>query len=232
MITESGLYQIPLAEYVKDPAPKPSLKIQTHCVRSNRRFVVEPPRPCKECKQIFQPRRQDVRNGRGFYCSPRCAKIGTGKDARHSYEEDVALFWSRVKRTTNPSDCWIFTGPCTPYGRQHFQGRNEFTHRLAYKLTNGPIPEGHAVCHSCDNPPCCNPSHLFTGTIADNNADMKRKDRHARGERNWFTRLTEEIVKKIREDQRSGVEIARSYGVSKALVSMIRNRKVWAHVAD
>lgn len=52
------------------------------------------------------------------------------------------------------------------------------THRVAWEVTNGPIPKGISVCHRCDNPPCCNPQHLFLGTQSDNNLDMVEKLRH------------------------------------------------------
>lgn len=58
--------------------------------------------------------------------------------------------------------------------------RTVYAHRFAWEITNGPIPVGLLACHHCDNPPCCNPAHLFLGTHADNNADMNAKGR-ARG---------------------------------------------------
>ena len=63
------------------------------------------------------------------------------------------------------------------YSRMTVGGRQVLVHRLMWEHCNGPIPEGMAVCHTCDNPPCCNPDHLFLGTIADNNRDMWSKGR-------------------------------------------------------
>lgn len=88
-------------------------------------------------------------------------------------------FWKKVDRR-GPYECWPWkaaTDARNGYG--HFIIRQVFwlAHRFAYYLTHGPIPEGSCVCHSCDNPPCCNPAHLFLGTQLENIQDRVKKGR-------------------------------------------------------
>jgi hypothetical protein len=112
-------------------------------------------------------------------------------------------------------------------------------------LTNGPIPDGLFVCHSCDNRPCCNPAHLWLGTTDDNMADMVAKGRSASGDRSWSHQhpetqrgeqnghsiLTEDQVRAIRADTRSQAAIGADYGIAQAHVSRIKLRQNWKHVA-
>jgi hypothetical protein len=80
------------------------------------------------------------------------------------------------------------------------------------------------IIHSCDNPPCCNPAHLRPGSAQDNATDREAHGRGVKsfGARNGNGKLTDEQVASIRADTRRGATIAREYGVSQALISMIR----------
>ena len=96
-------------------------------------------------------------------------------------DAQIIRYWKRVQKSDG---CWLWDGKSDNSRGIFWIDRNgvqkpEKVHRIAYELTHGPIPSGLCVCHHCDTPPCCNPAHLFLGTIADNNADMRRKNRHA-----------------------------------------------------
>ena len=89
------------------------------------------------------------------------------------------IFWARVDRSAGDEACWPYTGSRrgNGYGRLRLFGKYELAHRVAYRLTAGDIPDALHVCHRCDNPPCCNPAHLFVGTHQDNMNDKVAKGR-------------------------------------------------------
>lgn len=156
--------------------------------------------------------------------------------------EDVDRFWARVDRSGGPDACWPWklSQARIGYGQWKLRGKNLAPHRVAFELTNGPVPAGKYVCHTCDNPPCCNPVHLFAGTAADNARDMWAKGRAkiyrggTPGEQNWRARLTEVQVVEIRRLHRRGVSLeslARVAGVSKAAICHVVARRSWRHVA-
>jgi hypothetical protein len=91
-------------------------------------------------------------------------------------------FWEKVDKPGGADACWLWTG--TPdvngYGKLWWfdhTNKGKFAHRISWELHNGPIPDGLFVLHSCDNPPCVNPKHLFLGTQLDNMRDMVAKGR-------------------------------------------------------
>jgi len=91
----------------------------------------------------------------------------------------------KARCTVTPGGCWEWQGghgrvPWN-YGEVIVQGRRWRVHRLTYTLAKGPIPKGLFVCHACDNPPCCNPKHLWVGSQGQNIRDARSKNRHYRG---------------------------------------------------
>ena len=162
-------------------------------------------------------------------------------------------FWSKVA-ILGPDKCWLWTGARNEYGygNVHFAGRYHKAHRVAYGLTVGPIPNGLFVCHTCDNPPCVNPAHLWLGTNADNLQDMRDKGRYLtpkriaayqamavaqrgrvgiKGERNGNARLTAAAVELIRTRYAAGSisqdALAAEYGVSQVRISQIVRGRGW-----
>ena len=107
-------------------------------------------------------------------------------------------------------------------------------HRVAFSLVNGPIPPGKCICHSCDNPSCCNPDHLYLGSRADNNKDRVARGRQAWGERMPSAKLSAEQVHDIRskyaEQHVSQRALGREYGVSHTVIWQIVHRAKWARV--
>lgn len=145
--------------------------------------------------------------------------------------------WARVE-VQGPDDCWEWTGFRNASGHGQISIGNHRArgpHRIAWESVNGPIPEGLYVCHTCDNPPCCNPSHLFLGTCADNLADMRTKDRHARGIRVPNAVLTDADVVEMRRAARDGESvrsIASRYGVVIRTARSAVNGRNWKHVDE
>jgi hypothetical protein len=92
-----------------------------------------------------------------------------------------ARFWEKVDRG-EPDECWPWMGARDPSGYGRFAvgaDRSEKASRIAWRLTNGAVPTGLHILHSCDNPPCCNPAHLRPGTHQENMADRVASNRRA-----------------------------------------------------
>ena len=151
---------------------------------------------------------------------------------------DAAYFWSLVKRN-GPDECWEWQGGKDKdgYGKVSVKDVQTRAHRFAYQLEKGPILKGLCVCHSCDNPPCCNPNHLWLGTNTQNSEDSKSKGRKKlfalRGSRHHNAFLTEEDVVRLRQLRSRGwrvTDLANIFCVSKQLVSDATLGRKWAHL--
>lgn len=154
-------------------------------------------------------------------------------------------FWKKVQKT---DDCWIWTacgsGPDGKYGGIMIRHKKQKAHRVSYEIHFGAIPKGMYVCHSCDNPKCVRPDHLFLGTAKQNTQDCISKRRmhfqikpdfmaNLRGSQNPKSKLTERVVLEMRNRRKLGESLrglAREAGVChKTLLSAIHG-KTWSHV--
>lgn len=151
------------------------------------------------------------------------------------YHNTPENFWSSVDRSS-PDSCWLWQGSYSKhngYGQISWGGRPRQTHRLAWELTYGPIPEGLIIRHSCDTPLCCNPAHLILGTQLENVEDRvnRNRSRGLAGEANNSAKLNDARVAYIREQYNDGAlsqrELAEMFGVSIGQISRIVRGKAW-----
>lgn len=170
--------------------------------------------------------------------------------------EDV---WKYIQRQ-DENECWPWTGHVaadrrghpnrTGYAKFCYAGRKFYAHRVAYLLANpGSIDLAWApdklVLHSCDNPICCNPKHLFLGTQSDNMVDMTHKKRGTYQETNIIAashygsteshraKLTAEGVREIRELSARGMtrkQLADRFGVSVQTIKAVRSGRHYSDV--
>lgn len=146
-----------------------------------------------------------------------------------------ARFWSKVEKTDG---CWIWLGYPNRqgYGTIQVDGVRVRAHRFSWSLLNGPIPDGLCVLHTCDNPSCVRPDHLFLGTNLDNIKDRMGKQRStgSPGETHPLARLTNEQVYEIRRVYGSGHigmrKLAQIYGVERQLIQRIVKRISYVNV--
>lgn len=157
-------------------------------------------------------------------------------------------FWAKVNKIEG--GCWEWTAYKMRQGygvlilgsRTDGSRRTELAHRVSYTLAYGDFPEDQVICHSCDNPACVRPQHLFIGSQADNMLDMREKGRstkgrpsHLRGTAHPLSKLTESEVVEIRRRYASGgvslATLGKEFGVCPQTVHYIIKRRLWPQVA-
>lgn len=140
---------------------------------------------CATCGVAFEPIAYNVSRGRGKYCSRPCARKAATEASKAkpkaTDEAFVASFWDRVERA-GKDQCWPWIGPATVKkdgrGIHCFGGRRMLAPRVAFFAQKGRwLSKEEMACHSCDNPACCNPKHIWSGSAADNARDMAEKGR-------------------------------------------------------
>jgi hypothetical protein len=146
---------------------------------------------------------------------------------------DKALerFWSRVDKH-GEGECWPWTRAIDEYGYGTLSlGDHKVkAHRFAYFATHQDANPALNVCHSCDNPRCCNPAHLWLGTQSENNHDKVIKGRHPDGFVGPTIKLNTDQLNEILESKESTRSLARKFGVHDTTIHRIRSGERWSHV--
>lgn len=154
-------------------------------------------------------------------------------------------FWQKVTKLSD-DECWpwIANKNNKGYGMLYWKkyGRKVLAHRVSYEIHNTPIDATTCVLHKCDNPQCCNPTHLFLGTMKDNHADMVAKGRRViawnpdnkppitRGSKQWCSKLTEEQAREIKYSEEPTKFLCNKFGLERSTVKRIRSGRSWKHL--
>ncbi|MGW9268361.1 HNH endonuclease [Microbacterium sp. NPDC055599] len=149
----------------------------------------------------------------------------------------VARFYRYVDKGSE-QECWPWLGTVKKngYGQFWFNGKPDRAHRVSYELTNGEIPEGMLIRHTCDNKRCVNPAHLITGTARDNARDAVERGLYPRGETQGRSKLTLEQVNEIRRNWRERTETQKSmaerFGVSTSAIQLVATGQSWVGLGE
>jgi hypothetical protein len=159
---------------------------------------------CKECSRTRAIKYYDSEKAKIRYKEFKSKNPSTFKP-----KPAIERILSKIEIVTE-SGCWIFMGRVSElcYGMIGNDAGNDkklfLTHRKTFEYYVGDIPDGLFVCHRCDVPSCCNPSHLFLGTQKENMEDRSNKGRSAIAEKNGKSKITNEQVNLIIEYKKNG----------------------------
>jgi len=162
----------------------------------------------------------------------RLSTLSEGDDMGRKKIDPVEKFWSRVDKR-GPDECWPWLGALDKdgYGQiwNGFTGKALRAHTFSAELHLGER-NGRLVCHSCDNPQCSNPAHLFFGTQQDNMADKVAKKRQAKGESQGHSKLTESDVESIRKRKHESYKtLCAEFNLAPSTVYRIWHGQSWNH---
>lgn len=147
----------------------------------------------------------------------------------------------RAVRTENGCLEWSGSRDRFGYGWVRNGPKVVKAHRASYAVFVQPLRDGEEVCHSCDNPPCIEPSHLTAADHSANMADMLAKGRrrpdigYIKGETHHQAKLTADQVRAIRRRRADGAkytDLMADFGVAKTTIGDICKRKVWKDLPD
>jgi len=136
-------------------------------------------------------------------------------------------FLAKFEEATSKA-CWLWTAATLTkgYGLFGVRSQNALAHRVQFQRHHGYLPE--VVCHTCDNPGCVNPAHLFAGDQTTNMSDCKAKGRSARGRRHGHALLTETQALFAAFEQRPAKDVARELEVVDDTIRELRAGRTWS----
>lgn len=198
---------------------------------------------CETCGKEFEWRKHDSQPPARF-CNRKCTNkdFGIKGNAKRAFwpyatneEKNQRLINFYEQKVVKKIGCWDWNGSCDKNGyAQLYNGSTKAKgHRVSYQIHKGIIPEGMEVCHTCDNPKCTNPDHLWLETKKENNDDKVKKGRSCKGEDKPNSKLKDEDVREIRKMLGFGIpkaHISRKYNVTFMTISYISKGKTWRHV--
>lgn len=229
------------------------------CLRLRIRQLSSQHDPTKRNGTLSYPYQEKIDEGQGFLVEEDSRFVPTMKTSSDPIpfsepltEQERDRFWSKVAIRCN-SQCWIWESyrNRAGYGVFGFRRKSRLAPRIAFLDRNGSVPKNLCVLHTCDNPACVNPKHLWLGTRRDNNLDCRKKGRqvclsgenHPRklrpelfpiGEKAGCAKLKTRQVIKIRKTYVRGKisqqKLADRYGVSRGLIGHIVRGRSWRHL--
>lgn len=193
---------------------------------------------CMACSKDFDYKRNRNHGKIRKYCSMQCV--------RNSYwsklsDQDKklrckAIYEKKVIKLSE-DECWSWKDSLSEkYGVVICGGKKIRAHRLSWLVHFGELTSDQCVLHSCDNPPCSNPKHLFLGTRADNNKDMvnKKRNKGNAGSSNGRATITESIVvelKRLLSFGESPTKLSHDFNISRTIIYSIKYGVTWSHIS-